>query len=261
MWVIDNSGSMADEQKALGENFDSFIHGFLAKDADFKMAITTTDTSSDKKKGAMVSGSDTKLTSAKAAANPTQFMTDFETLVKVGTSGSGNEKGLEATEGFMQKYASSFIRPDAYLAVVIISDEEDQSSKTVKAYTDYLKSFKANPGLVKIYTIVNTNDVNTGGNTIGHIRYQQASEQTAGTMSNIMDRFDNVLLDMGDAIVNLLDSFALGSAAVAGSIHVYVNGSETTAFTYDAASHSIKFDAGNLPPVGAQVTVKYKKVM
>ena len=261
MWVIDNSGSMADEQRALGENFDSFIHGFISKGADFKMGITTTDTSSSSKKGAMVAGSDTKLTSAKAAADANQFMADFKNLVKVGTSGSGYEKGLEATEGFMQKYSQSFIRPDAYLAVVIISDEEDQSSKTVKAYTDYLKSFKANPGLVKVYTIVNTTDANTGGNTIGHVRYQEASEQTAGTMSNIMDRFDDVLLEMGDSIVNLLDSFALGSAAVNGTLHVYVNGVETTAFTYDSASRSIKFDAGNLPPVGAQVTVKYKKVM
>lgn len=259
MWVIDNSGSMADEQQALGQNFDSFIHGFISKGADFKMGITTTDCSSSTKKGKMVTGSDTKLTSAMAASDPTQFMADFESLVKVGTSGSGYEKGLEATEGFMQKYAASFIRPDAYLAVVIISDEEDQSSKAVKDYTDYLKSFKSNPGLVKVYTIVNTNDVNTGGNTIGHLRYKAASDQTAGTMSNIMDRFDNVLLEMGDEIVNLLDSFALASAPVAGTLKVFVNGVETTSYTYDASSHSIKFNAGSVPAAGAQISVTYKK--
>jgi len=153
MWVIDNSGSMADEQQALGDNFNSFITQFINMGADFKMGITTTDTSSDKKKGKMVAGSDTKLTAAAAAANPTQFMDDFKSLVQVGTAGSGNEMGLMATEGFMEKYAASFIRPDAYLAIVIMSDEEDQSPKAVKAYTDYLKSFKANAGLVKIYSM------------------------------------------------------------------------------------------------------------
>ena len=260
MWVIDNSGSMADEQASLGENFDSFITQFINKDVDFKMGITTTDTSSSKKKGKMVTGSDTKLTSAAAAANPNQFMTDFKTLVNVGTSGSGYEKGLEATEGFMEKYADSFVRPDAYLAVVILSDEEDQSPKTVKAYTDYLKSFKSNAGLVKIYSIVNVNDVNTGGNTVGHVRYQQATEQTSGVMSNIMDDFADVLLEMGDSLIKLLDSFALASAPVDGTLQVFVNGVETSAYSYDSASHSIKFDAGNLPPVGAQVTVKYKIV-
>ncbi len=264
MWVIDNSGSMADEQAALGSNFDSFITQFINKNVDFKMGITTTDTSSDSKKGKIVTGSDTKLTSAKAAANPNQFMADFNTLVKVGIGGSGNEKGLEATEGFMARYATGatpFIRPDAYLAVVILSDEEDQSPKAVAAYTEYLKSFKANAGLVKVYTIVNTNDVNTGGNTIGHARYELASNQTAGKMSNIMDRFDDVLLEMGESIVNLLDSFALAGSPVDGTLKVYVNGVETSAYSYDSASHSIKFNAGNLPPVGAQVTVKYKKVI
>jgi len=209
----------------------------------------------------MVTGSDTKLTSAKAAENPNQFMADFKNLVKVGTRGNGREMGLMATEGFMEKYAASFIRPDAYLAVVIISDEEDQSPKAVAAYTEYLKSFKANPGLVKIYSIVNTRNVNTGGNTIGHARYELATNQTAGVMSNIMDNFSDVLMDIGQSIVDLVDSFALGAAAVDGTIQVFVNGVETTSYSYDSVSHSIKFDAGHLPPVGAQVTVKYKKVI
>jgi hypothetical protein len=228
---------------------------------DFKMGITTTDTSSDSKKGKMVTGSDTKLTSAKAAANPNQFMADFKSLVQVGISGSGYEKGLAASEGFMEKYAASFVRPDAYLAVVVLSDEEDQSPKAVQAYTDYLKSFKATAGLVKVYSIVNTTNANTGGNTIGHIRYKEASERTNGVVSNIMDDFADVLLDMGENLVNLLDSFALAAKPVDGSLKVYVNGVETSNYTYDSASSSIKFTAGNLPPVGAQVTVKYKKVM
>jgi hypothetical protein len=259
VWVIDNSGSMADEQADLGNNFDSFITQFINKNVDFKMGITTTDTSSNSLKGKMVTGSDTKLTSAAAAANPNRFMTDFKNLVNVGIYGSGWEMGLAATEGFMEKYAASFIRPEAYLAVVILSDEEDQSSKAVSAYTNYLKSFKANPGLVKIYSIVNTNNVNTGGNTIGHIRYRNASEQTSGIVSNIMDDFDDVLLDMGESIVNLLDSFALANIPVNGTLKVFVNGVESSAYSYDSGSNSIKFTAGNLPPVGAQVTVSYKK--
>ena len=261
MWVIDNSGSMADEQADLGANFDSFITQFINKNVNFKMGITTTDTSSDSKKGKMVAGSDTKLTSAAAAANPNQFMADFNTLVKVGIGGSGYEKGLAASEGFMEKYAASFIRPEAYLAVVILSDEEDQSPKAVKAYTDYLKSFKANAGLVKVYSIVNTTNANTGGNTIGHIRYKQASEETNGVVANIMDDYADVLLDMGESLVNLLDSFALAGTPVNGTLQVFVNGVETSAYSYDSTSKSIKFNAGNLPPVGAQVTVKYKKVI
>ena len=264
MWVIDNSGSMADEQASLGANFDSFITQFINKNVDFKMGITTTDTSSSSKKGAMVVGSDTKLTSAAAAANPNKFMSDFNRLVNVGIGGSGNEKGLEAAQGFMDKHAvgtNPFIRPEAYLAIVILSDEEDQSPRSVAAYTDYLKTFKVNAGLVKVYSIVNVNNVYTGGNTIGHLRYKQATEQTSGVVADIMDDYANVLLAMGDSIINLLDSFALASTPVNGTLKVFVNGVETSGYTFDSASRSIKFDAGNLPPVGAQVRVEYKKVL
>ena len=261
VWVIDNSGSMSDEQSALGSNFSAFINEFIDKNVDFKMAITTTDTSSSSKKGAMVSGSDTKLTSARAQANPNQFKTDFKNLVKVGTSGSGSERGLEASEGFMQKYSNSWVRQDAYLAVVIISDEEDQSSKTVSTYTNYLKSFKGTDGLVKVYSVVDVNNTNCCQNGIatGSARYKDASNKTAGLIADIRDDFHNVLTDMGDSIINLLDSFALAGQPVAGSLKVYVNGILTTNYTYDDATHSIKFHQNSLPPVGAEIKVTYLK--
>lgn len=261
VWIIDNSGSMSDEQDALGANFSAFIQDFITKDVDFKMAITTTDTSSSSLKGKMVYGSDTKLTSAKAQANETQFLYDFKKLVKVGTSGSGNEKGLEASEGFMQKYASSFLRPDAYLAVVVLSDEEDQSPKSVAAYTDYLKSFKSEAGLVKMYSIVDVGMTNVGGQGVstGYQRYADASNKTAGIVADIRDDFYKSLDDMGESIINLLDSFALAHEPVAGSLKVYVNGVLENNYTYDSATHSIKFNQGSLPPVGADIKVTYLK--
>ncbi len=261
VWIIDNSGSMGDEQTSLGSNFSAFIDDFITKNVDFKMGITTTDVSSADRKGRMVTGSDIKLTSAKAQQNEAQFKSDFRSLVRVGTNGSGNEKGLEASEGFMQKHANTFLRQDAYLAVVIISDEEDQSPKSVAAYTDYLKQFKNNDGLVKVYSIVDVNNTNCcqSGITTGSERYKAASNNTAGVIGDIRDDFHSVLANMGESIINLLDSFALSNEPEEGSLKVYVNGAETQNYTYDAASRSIKFNQNALPPVGAEITVYYVK--
>jgi hypothetical protein len=252
---------MKDEQDALGSNFSAFIDDFITKNVDFKMAITTTDTSSPSKKGKMVNGSDVMLTSARAQSNPQAFKEDFNGLVKVGTNGSGNEKGLEASEGFMEKYATSFVRKDAYLAVVIISDEEDQSSKSVETYTNYLKSFKANAGLVKTYSVVDVNNTNCcqKGITTGSERYKLASNNTAGVVADIRNDFYGVLSEMGNTILNLLDSFALAHEPVPGTLKVYINNLETMNFTYDSASRSIKFFQNSLPPVGAEIKVVYVK--
>ena len=260
VWIIDNSGSMSDEQTALGTNFSAFIDEFILKDVDFKMAITTTDTSSADKKGKMVVNSDVLLTSDMAKSAPNKFKADFKNLIKVGTSGSVKEKGLEASEGFMQKYSSLFVRSDAYLAVVIVSDEEDQSSQAVAQYTDYLKTFKASAGLVKVYSVVDVYNSNSGsGVTVGSERYKEASNRTAGLIADVTDHFYNVLTKMGESIINLLDSFALANEPVVGSLRVYVNNIETTNYTYDAGTFSIKFNQGSLPPVGAEIKVTYVK--
>jgi hypothetical protein len=161
----------------------------------------------------------------------------------------------------MEKFSNTFVRPDAYLAVVVISDEEDQSSKTVAQYTDYLKSFKSSAGLVKVYSIVDVNNTNCcqNGITTGSERYKQASNNTAGLIGDIRDDFYNVLSDMGGSIINLLDSFALASEPVVGTLKVFVNNIETSSYTYDSATHSIKFNQNSLPPVGAEIKVTYLK--
>lgn len=259
MWVIDNSGSMADEQEALVRNFSAFIHEFINKNIDFKMAITTTDGTATKK-GLMVPNSDVALTSAKAASDPTTFFNNFASMITVGTRGSGNEKGLEGTEGFLNRYGSTFLRPDAYLAVVIVSDEEDQSAKVPSFYTDYLKSFKATAGLVKMYSIVDTGLTNSGtGIKTGFQRYADATNLTAGIVSNIRDDFAQILATMGDSLISLLDSFALASDPIPGTLKVYIDDVLTTDYTFDAASRSIKFAQGNLPAVGARIRVTYQK--
>ena len=260
MWVIDSSGSMSEEQAALGTNFSAFIQEFITKDVDFKMGITTTDMTNGRD-GLMVAGSDVKLTSAAAAADSVQFMEDFKRMVKVGISGSGYEKGLAASEAFMLRNAASFIRPEAYLAVVIVSDEEDQSPKSPEEYAAILKSYKSQAGLVKMYSIVDKTLSNTGstGISTGFQRYADATLATAGVVSDIREDFHQVLTEMGDSIINLLDSFALAHTAIPGSIRVYVDGQEVSNFSYDDSSRSIKFDNGYLPPVGSEVKVNYLK--
>jgi hypothetical protein len=259
IWIIDNSGSMMDEQSALGANFSAFIDDFITKNIDFKMAITTTDTSSSLKKGLMVKGSDSKLTSQMAKLNEFQFKSDFTNLVKVGTAGSGYEKGLEASEGFMQKYSGSFLRPDAYLAIVIVSDEEDQSPKAVSQYTDYLKSFKQETGLIKLYSIVDVNKTNCCqyGVTTGGDRYILASTKTAGVVGDIRNDFFGTLSSMGDTLIRLLDSFALSKKPIEGSLKVYVDGLQSQDYIYDRTTNSIKFDQNRLPTEGAAISVSY----
>lgn len=256
LWVVDNSGSMADEQADLAYNFDTFIGRFLDVGADFKMAITTTDTRVGYH-GVAVPGSMDKLTAAKAAANEAQFISDFQSLIKVGINGSGNERGLSGARKFFE-VNSSFLREDAYLAIVILSDEEDQSGDTVPFYVSELIAHKTNTAKVQIHSIVNLAANQSGvGVTLGGERYRQASIATNGRVAEIQDDFYPTLDALSEKIVNLLDSFALVKTPDVSTIKVYVDGVESQDWSYDADNNAIKFDAGSIPDEGSAISVEF----
>lgn len=260
LWVIDDSGSMADEQTALGTNFTAFINDFIDSGVDFKMAITTTDVSSVEKRGAMVQAPYGSLTSAFAQQNERDFLQLFQDMVKVGTRGSGYEKGIAASKFFMEKHPN-FLRANAYLAVVYMSDEEDQSEGTVKDYMDHLKGLKSDAGLVKAYSIVDTHAVSSQssyGMTLGFERYKQASNLTAGQLADIKGNFHTTLAEIGGDLRSLLDSFALAHTPLDGTLKVFINNLQVNNYSFDLASRAIKFDENDLPEVGATIRVEYK---
>jgi len=255
LWVVDDSGSMGDEQKALAYNFDVFIHEFLEKKIDFKMAITTTDGTSSKNGRSVCDFSILDSTAAKS--NESQFVKDFANCIKVGTRGSGREKGLQTSKSFVNRYIENWMRDDAYLVVVFVSDEEDQSSNTPLSYVEYFQELKKTSGLIKLYSIVNTKKTGTSWETIGY-RYLEASDKTGGATAHIKNDFYQVLREMGGKIVNLIDSFALSNKPHDDKVEVKVNGAEVSSgFTYDNQSRSIKFVDGNVPNEGSNIEISY----
>jgi len=259
LWVVDNSGSMGDEQASLASNFRLFIDDFITRNVDFKMAITTTDTSSQGG-GWAVGNSLSVLTSAAAQANEAQFVSDFQRLIQVGVRRSGYERGLQASESFLNRYQANWMRSDAYFVVVYISDEEDQSPKSPQEYLARLLQSKQDlgAGYVKAYSIVNTGTCQQlNGITCGYQRYAYQSQQTNGTVADIKQNFASVLRDMSDSILNLLDTFPLAHDPVMSSVEVYVNGSRVMS-GWSIENRQLKFDASAIPAVGSDVRVRYQ---
>lgn len=258
LWVIDNSGSMGDEQRALGENFSAFIKEFINKDIDFQMAVTTTDTSRNNA-GQAYKESLEKLTSAKLKADKDQFMSDFADHVKVGTRGSGYEKGIQASEVFTNRFSNSWLRKDAYLTIVYVSDEEDQSQKNVPDHLKQIQKWKDNNGLIKAYSIVDMVPTRrSGAISRGYERYNEMSELTGGKVASIKSNFHTTLLDMGEVIANLVEQFPLSKAPHnSADVKVYVDDIQVTEWTYDKDSNSIKFNSDSIPAAGAKIEIKY----
>lgn len=162
LFVVDNSGSMGDEQDTLVAGFDGFIEKASVWDVKYRIGVITTDVKAGQ--GHLV-GYPTYVTNE----NPAPFKAN----ALVGIKGSGNERGLHTAWLALQPTAlaasgpnAGFLRDDALLAIIWISDEDEGTKGTpVQSYVDFFKGLKP-PGKLKGYAIVGdqiTEDAPIGG--------------------------------------------------------------------------------------------------
>jgi hypothetical protein len=129
LFMIDNSGSMDEEQANLAANFGAFIDLIVATRADFRIAIISSDMVDPAQSGRFLA----KPNNPKIlTANTPNLKTIFSENAQLGTMGDGFEKGLAAIKAalsppLIDNENAGFLRPDAILAVVVLSDEEDCS--------------------------------------------------------------------------------------------------------------------------------------
>jgi len=146
LWVVDSSGSMAPKQARLAANFQGFIQQLVSAQPpiDFHIAVVSTDTDEAANRGRLRPWSrgsvvgdfigcapDASGASVCNVGTPADAVDAFQQMVNVGTQGSAVERGLYATYLALQspsnQGADRFIRADAALYVVAVSDEDDGS--------------------------------------------------------------------------------------------------------------------------------------
>jgi len=283
LFVIDNSGSMGDEQKNIANNFKSFVSIATLWQNDYQIGVTSTDMKNGLRGRLKNLNGDRILTKNNGAPNK------FPSMAKLGTNGSANEQGLAAAKAALSlphtfdtcttkcktcktdndcpnklfcvdaggKKACGgsnrgFLRKKAGLEVVFVSDEEDSSTGSLKIYVDFLKNIKgfANKGLMHAHAIVGTGA--QGCQAQQGKRYIQAAKETGGKIASICDQsFAKTLQDIGNVAFGLSHQFFLTMNAEPSTIKVWVNGkpcagpSKNTSWFYEPQSNSVVFVAAN----------------
>ena len=149
LFVIDNSGSMGQEQMNLITNFPMFINVLNQSGLDYRVAVTTTAreyhysmsfpvggnipmNTGAGENGAMINPASCNMTKRWIEkTDPTPAQT-FSCVANVGTNGNADEMPLGAMrDAFEDRMAdmtnAGFHRPDALLGVVFLTDENDCS--------------------------------------------------------------------------------------------------------------------------------------
>lgn len=267
LWVVDNSGSMEQEQAKLGNNFASFIQYFTALELDFQLAITTTDTVNAGHQGAF-QGEPRILT-----PQTPNLASEFLGAVNVGIQGSGEERGLEGARLALSEPQISttnlgFLRENAILAIIIVSDEEDQSPLSVAEYVSFFSALKGGDP-AKINLSVIAGDVPNGCQSADAdadpgARYHEAATALNGVKASICaTEFGPVLDQIGSVVAGLATAFPLDFTPVAASIEVRVDGvvipnDQNTGWYFNETVGGIIFSPAAVPAECAVVEINYQ---
>lgn len=314
LWVIDNSGSMASSQNNLATNFPFFINTFDSKGYDFRMAVTTSDAylalpawtpyfnqiptpayfenQPQAQKAMFRDGVDSNRTGIFVMDPATPNLNNvFVINAKQGTNGHGDERPFQSFKAALDSSLNSgFVRSGSFLAVIILTDEDDFSTDT----TSYMEGQYNSPALHSVDSYVSYLD-NLTGSSVGGRRFSVSSisvtdkacldqinngaqkiakrvhaltDATNGKKASICGNFANELTDMANNIVKLATRFYLKAKPIESTLKVIVNGVEIPrastnllgngGWTYIPTSNAIEFSGDSyVPPQGATINVSF----
>jgi hypothetical protein len=299
LWVVDNSYSMNPLQQSLTSNFNSFIGNFINKGFDFNIAVTTTDAylsgvkfSNDNTLAQFRDGVGSTHTGVRVITPTTpNIVNTFVTNALQGESGSGDERAFSSFRNALtDPLNAGFPRAGSFLAVIILSDEDDFSGDNRAQFGGTDHSYTASTlDPVSNYisfldTLTNSTDPNNRNYSVSAVtvldntclashqaqapssiigqRYISLANSTKGTLASICSNYATSLLAIQQKILELSTAFHLDRTPIVSSIKVSVDGvsineDSTNGWTYDATANSIFFHGTALPQQGSVIDIEF----
>jgi hypothetical protein len=288
LWVIDNSVSMQNEQSNVALGAEDFIGNLESTDMDFHLGIITTDVDRTNDNAGVLLGNPKVL-----SAETTGYADAFRARVMQGTTGSDQEKGLQAVVSALSAPLADgpndgFLRDGAMLSVVFLTDENDCSDNGALGADStgedcYTQSEKLTPvsDLVREISDIKKGDpvvlsgiigpaiIEDCGGAVPGRRYATAIEMFGGVQADICQTdYFSIMNALGEVASGILTVFQLEHSAIEDSIEVTVTPDggdpavviqdDTNGWSYISEYAQIEFHGNAVPPRGATIEVSYE---
>ncbi|MAZ48176.1 MAG: hypothetical protein CME65_06415 [Halobacteriovoraceae bacterium] len=230
LWVVDNSGSMSDIQNNIIRNTSLFMQEFMQDNVmQWRMGVMSTDVNEKPYLGFSSSFNN----------NDPDPIGEFQRAIgALGTSGSPSEYVFyNVSRGLgLQTPYDQFYRNDAHLAVIMVTDEKEQSRDYGQQYQaipflNSIKALKSPDRIIRFYGAFQFRDLDDCGYG-GVDRYENSPFQEVITltggihMSACVSDFGSKLAEISEDIVNIVDipRILLEERPVIKTIEVLYNG-------------------------------------
>jgi hypothetical protein len=266
LWVVDNSCSMADAVDLVRTNFGTYIDQFLDLGVDYHMAAITTDMDAPDQQGRIQGEIIT------SAMDPTEAASAFLSAVDVGSGGSSEEKGVGATQAALSEPLlsgdnSGFLRPNAALAVVVITDENDASGVSADNFVRFLEGLKDDPSKVRVSGFMGLEfDLDIFGCSVDSASeiWVRSAALTEGFAEDICtEDWSTAMRSMSLASAGIMTTFTLAAVPDGlSSINVEIDGvrvryDPANGWTWDDSTNTVSLHGASIPAPGQRVVITY----
>jgi len=288
--VIDNSGSMAEEQKALAQNLDRLWNRIALANADYHIAVTTTGmfpyTSGFMQCPGGASGGEAGRFFPVDNSRP-RLLTPQTPDVRNALFANTNVGLCNYDERFLDPVLAAltdplisstkapgtpwpsdgnagFLRDDARLALLAVSDADDANDVVNPApVSDYVRRLaQVKHGALDLISFAGIVPLHACSTAEGvATRYMEIGRQLNGHLEDVCDlaNFGPMLESSLGGLLLPLTSFPLSARPRDPSqIVVTVGGVTVSVWSYDPVSNRIVFPASAVPPPGSHITARYE---
>ena len=249
MFLIDHSCSMDDEEAMLASNFSTFINELSNYSTDWQIMIVNQDNGCNNT-GILTPSTPNYQGIFSSEAQSYYEPSHTEALLTLAAN------GVEATDSGECNFG--FMRQNAMLHIVMVSDEPEQSPYSWDTYVNQIINKKGNINNVRLSAVAG--DYPNGCSTaMAGTGYWESVSMTSGVFLSICSNWASPanLQILAEASV-ISDSYPLDYDAIPDTIEVYVNGVPIIGtWEYDSSIQSVIFYEGMAPIEGDTIRIVY----
>ena len=217
LFIIDDSGSMADHQAQLSKNMANFIQSFFKVGfIDFHIGVTTSTYRSDRFFGGRAVAERGQLRSdggwpfiERTTPNAPNLLSRY---VEVGTTGHNVEHFLDilsaALNPFVNPGNKGFLRPDSHFLVVFLTDTDDQSGESARGtYAKIVSTLGGDPSRLNVAAALSRDS--SCESEMFPVKLEEFAKQAGGTIFDLCSDYGGPLAKVAEDLVTKASTISL----------------------------------------------------
>ncbi len=256
LFVVDSSFSMQDERAELATVYSDFIQYADQNQVNYHIGITFMDLTDQSTAGQLLGEPHIiRPTTNNASAV-------FQQTVLLELNPAFVEQGFEAAYTALSNPKRrmenrGFLRSDASLTVILITDEPDQSPRSFPFYEDFLRNLKRGREKTKVRALrIKADGSPSCGNSLA-VQSLDAFDPAGLADLTCHPSWLALFSQISPTVFGLSRRFALEGAADESSVEVLVDGVLAPQADWHYVDQAVRFDEDAIPNPGAQIEIRY----